>query len=88
MSGFLLCYDIRHPRRLGRIGKAVARNAQRLQLSVYYFEGSRAELMALLATTDQIMKKTEDDLRVYPAPRRDKIMTLGALTPEGVWFLS
>lgn len=87
MSGFLLCYDIRHPRRLGRIGKTVARKAQRLQLSVYYFEGSRAELMGLLERTDQLMKKTEDDLRVYPVSHRKQIMTLGTQEPDGVWFI-
>lgn len=85
MAGYIVCYDIRDPRRLQRIHRSVVRVARRLQWSVYYFDGGRAGLLQLIQQIERLMSE-EDDLRVYPAPRADQL-TLLAPSQGGIWVL-
>lgn len=86
MPGFILCYDIRDPRRLQKVHRVVARATRRLQWSVYYFEGHRARLFELVERTEAQMNRREDDLRIYPAPLARHI-TILAPGGEGIWVL-
>ena len=79
MSGgrtHLVAYDIRSPRRLARVAKALTEAGYRQQYSVFavdFTEPARARLVARLR---QLIDPAEDDLRIYRVPDQ----------PRGHWF--
>lgn len=76
---YLIAYDIRCPRRLQRVQKAVAGEAQRLQQSVYMVRAGRGELRRLLEQFEAEMDPAEDDLRAYPFPHPGRLWCGGAM---------
>lgn len=90
MSGirrYLLAYDIADPRRLARIARIVAREALRIQYSVYVAELSPRQLRDLVAALRVAIDPRTDDLRIYPLPARlDAIWYGRAIWPEGIQF--
>lgn len=82
---YLVCYDIAHPRRLQRVHRLVSSRAVPLQYSVFLAEMSAAALDRFLAAVDTLIKRAEDDVRVYPLPDRAPFATLGpGALPNGV----
>lgn len=87
MSEHLICYDIRCPRRLGRIHRALQGQAKALQYSVFLFQGSPEQLERCLAELARLMDPREDDIRAYPLPQRGLRWCQGKpLMPEGIYW--
>ena len=87
MSDHLICYDIRCPRRLGRIHRALKAQAMALQYSVFLFQGSPEQLERCLATLQRLMDPRQDDIRAYPLPQRGLRWCQGKpLMPEGIYW--
>ena len=76
---YLIAYDIRCPRRLQRVQKAVSGEAQRLQQSVYMVRAGRGELRRLLEQFEAEMDPAEDDLRAYPFPHPGQLWCGGTM---------
>ena len=66
MAHYLICYDIANPKRLGRVHRKVIKHALFIQFSVYYLQGNRRELDALLSDLQDVIDESYDDIRVYP----------------------
>ncbi|HEV3384105.1 MAG TPA: CRISPR-associated endonuclease Cas2, partial [Gemmata sp.] len=60
MAGFLIAYDIAHPRRLRRVARVLERRGVRCQYSVFIFRGTETELRNLLDELATLIKPTED----------------------------
>lgn len=87
MNEHLICYDIRCPRRLGRIHRALQGQAMALQYSVFLFEGSPGQLDRCLAQLERLMDPRHDDIRAYPLPQRGLRLCQGKpLMPEGIYW--
>lgn len=74
---WLICYDIANPKRLRRFHRYVRSLAQPVQYSVFYIEGSRAQLGRLVKDLAGRINLKEDDLRVYPIPASLELYSLG-----------
>ncbi|MFN4149171.1 MAG: CRISPR-associated endonuclease Cas2, partial [Rhodocyclaceae bacterium] len=84
MTDYLICYDISHPKRLGRVFRFLKKRALPLQYSVFLFSGDDRQLMHCLEAVARLIDPAEDDLRAYPLPRRGLKARLGrAILPEG-----
>lgn len=85
MSDYIICYDIANPRRLGRIHRALKKQALAIQYSVYLFSGTEAQLQRCLAQLQTLMDERHDDIRAYPLPRRGLRLAVGASAlPDGI----
>ncbi len=62
---YVVSYDICDPQRLQRVRKRVATDCLAAQKSVYLFKGDGKILVALLNDLMGIIKRREDDLRLY-----------------------
>jgi len=82
---WLVAYDIRDPRRLGRIHRYLRKRAFAAQYSVFVFEGNDAMLEALIADLSMLMDTAVDDVRAYHLPAHCRVWQLGAQAwPEGI----
>lgn len=85
MMDYLICYDIAHPRRLGRVFRYLKKRALPLQYSVFLFSGDDRQLERCLEAAVKLIDPAEDDLRAYPLPKRGFKERLGkAALPEGI----
>ncbi len=85
MAEYIICYDIKQPRRLGRIHRVLKKYATPLQYSVFLFTGNEEQLRRCLAILEGIMDPRVDDMRAYPIPRRGLRMHLGrSVLPDGI----
>lgn len=85
MSEFVICYDIAHPKRLGRLHRYLKKIAVPLQYSVFLFVGDDRQLDRCLERAARFIDEKEDDLRGYPLPARGFKARLGQpALPEGI----
>ena len=85
MMDYVICYDIAHPRRLGRVFRRLRTCAMPLQYSVFLFTGDDRQLAQVMAKLLALIDPKEDDLRAYPLPKRGLKARLGkAALPEGI----
>jgi len=63
-GNYVICYDIREPKRLQRIQRLTVKQSGYLQRSVYLYQGNGIGLLKLLKTIYAQMEGT-DDLRIY-----------------------
>ena len=63
---WMVCWDVRCPRRLRRAQKLVAREATALQRSVSWLRGTREQGLQLSAALAHVLKPAEDLLWLYP----------------------
>ncbi len=81
----LICYDIACPKRLARVHRLVSQQALCIQYSVYYWHASQRELSLLLKALEARMDPREDDIRIYPLPKKPHMVQLGrSRLPEGL----
>lgn len=59
---WLIAYDIRHPRRLGRVHSLIRRHASPLQYSLFLYQGQRQRLDELIEQIEHIINPREDDV--------------------------
>lgn len=85
MTDYIICYDISHPKRLGRVFRFLKKCAVPLQYSVFLFTGDDRQLDRCLAKAVQLIDMKEDDLRAYPLPARGLKARIGKpALPEGI----
>ena len=75
---WLLAYDIRDPRRLGRVGRFMSKEAVRLQYSVYLLAGTRHEVQQVIDQLLTLIDERTDDVRIYALGDNTRVWGLGA----------
>lgn len=75
--GWLISYDITHPKRLARLHRFLVKQATPVQYSVFHFEGRAAQMGRLMADIKTRIDPTTDDVRGYQLPEHLSIDTLG-----------
>lgn len=89
VRGWLICYDIANPKRLARLHRFLKRFAQPVQYSVFYYEGSAAQLGRRMQDIAARINPRDDDVRAYPIPNPPLLHTLGrGVLPSGVLLQS
>ena len=85
-SIYVISYDIKNGRRLNRVHRYLKGKGIHVQKSVFYFLLSKEELKKLQIGLKQIIKNSEDDVRIYPLSSSAEaiIMGKGDKVPEGV----
>lgn len=85
-ANYLVCYDIRDPRRLTKVFRHIKQRGVHLQYSVFYCRLSWEGLVTLKEQLKAIINEKEDDIRIYPLPAeiKVKIMGCGDRVPDGV----
>ena len=75
LTNFLVCYDIREPKRLQRVHKCAASYAMAVQRSVFYARLTQADLDSLMKDLVELIDEKEDDVRIYSvAPLQHAVM--------------
>lgn len=84
MADWLLCYDIKDPRRLQRVHRALQAFALPLQHSVFLYTGDHRTLERYLKHVVSLIQPV-DDFRQYPLPKRGVRERLGrSVLPTGI----
>lgn len=84
---WLICYDIRDPRRLQRLHRFMGHNAAPVQYSVFIGRYSAADLRWLCIGIERIIDRRVDDVRCYPLPAEPCLTQIGkSRSPDG-WSL-
>ena len=83
---YLVCYDIADPLRLSRVYKFIKGRGIHLQYSVFLCSLDWSDLVELKVKLEELIKETEDDIRIYPLPAGNKVHVMGCgdRVPEGV----
>ena len=85
MTEFIVCYDITDAKRLGRVHRALCKEAVPLQYSVFLFDGDDRQLKNLMQALATMIDTRKDDVRAYPIPARGLKARLGKpALPEGI----
>jgi CRISPR-associated protein Cas2 len=86
---FLIAYDIRDPRRLVCVHRFLRGYAIPVQYSVFIGYFSQRKLHEVEHGLHERIDPRQDDVRIYPLPKRCESVTLGPrLLPEGVTLLA
>ncbi|MEI8326592.1 MAG: CRISPR-associated endonuclease Cas2 [Betaproteobacteria bacterium] len=81
---WLVCYDIRDPRRLGRVFRFMKKRGVPVQYSVFLVEASAQQMQRLLQDLAQIIDARVDDVRAYGLPAQPQYDTIGqSMLPLG-----
>ena len=81
----VVCYDIRCPKRLGRVHRYLKRRAIPLQYSVFLVELDDQRCQRLLRGLQDLIDPRKDDVRVYVLPSAPDWCMIGkSLWPAGL----
>lgn len=84
---YLLCYDIRHPRRLNRVFKTCVRVGIPYQRSVFLLSLNTQAVQVLLNKLSTLIEVKQDDVRLYRLGSAQATQCLGpSVLPEGIWL--
>jgi len=85
-SNYLVCYDIANPKRLNRVCRLMKGMGLHIQYSVFLSKLTWHELKELKDMIRLLIKKEEDDVRIYPLPAEIKVTVMGCgdRIPDGV----
>jgi CRISPR-associated protein Cas2 len=84
---YLIAYDIREPRRLGRVYRCCRRTGLHLQYSVFLVRATMHQLDGLIRELESLIDPRRDDVRIYPVPERPEWTHLGrSLWPSETQF--
>lgn len=85
-ANYLVCYDIRDPRRLARVYKFIKGRGLHIQYSVFHCTMTWPALLELKKSLEDIINENEDDIRIYPLPAEEKVIVMGCgdRIPDGV----
>lgn len=84
---WLVCYDIRDPKRLQRLHRYLCHHAAPVQYSVFIGRYAPAELRWLCKGIERIIEPRVDDVRCYPLPDEPCLTQVGtSRSPDG-WSL-
>lgn len=84
-ANYLVCYDIRDPRRLIRVYKLLKGIGLHIQYSVFHCSLSWPGLLELKDKLNGFINDKEDDIRIYPLPSEEKVIVMGCgdKVPDG-----
>jgi len=77
---YLAVYDISEPRRLRRVARVMEGFGVRVQKSVFECRLNKRELASLQSKLSKVIDDSEDSVRLYPMPMRQKQSILGCGT--------
>jgi len=85
-ANYLVCYDIRDPRRLTRVYKLLKGIGLHIQYSVFHCSLSWPNLLELKEKLKEMIDENDDDIRIYPLPSEEKVIVMGCgdRIPDGV----
>jgi CRISPR-associated protein, Cas2 family len=63
MADYLIAYDIRSPRRLGRVHRYLRKLAVPIEYSVFYATCDPRQIVRILADLEDLIDASSDDLR-------------------------
>ncbi|GAB4403133.1 MAG: hypothetical protein OHK0048_21710 [Rhodoferax sp.] len=82
---YLIAYDIRDPRRLGRVFRYLKKEATPIQYSLWLYSGRATQLGAVMTQIGRRINPNADDVRAYRIPAKPWAYAMGAsLLPEGL----
>lgn len=88
-TNYLVCYDIRHPRRIRQVARLLERSAMRIQYSVFLATLSPSEHRELIEQLSALLDHRADDLRIYPLHRNAHTHNLGQpILQSGIMLIS
>jgi CRISPR-associated protein Cas2 len=83
---WLITYDIRDPKRLAKVFKALKKEGIPVQYSVFYMNLSTAKVGSLMVKLAKLIDPRDDDVRAYRLPERGAEITLGSsILPRETW---
>ena len=74
---WLVAYDIRDPKRLGRVYRYLSKHAIPVHYSAFVVQGTDLHLHAILLAVSERIDRSEDDVRAYHVPQSAQVWTLG-----------
>lgn len=74
---WLVAYDIRDKKRLGRVYRFLSKHALPTQYSVFLLEASEVRRAEIIAGITARIDPSEDDVRVYHVPASAQLWALG-----------
>ncbi len=85
-ANYIVCYDIRDPRRLGKVYKLMKGRGLHIQYSVFHCRLTWPNLLELKEKLTCLIDSTADDVRIYPLPAEEKVIIMGCgdRVPDGV----
>jgi CRISPR-associated protein Cas2 len=88
MRAYLIAYDIREPKRLGRVHRYLKRIGLALQYSVFVVRLTERQLDRVMRGLSRLIDPRCDDVRAYPVPADPDWLWLGRQAlPEEVYLL-
>ncbi len=78
ITGFLIAYDVRCPKRLVRLHRFLAERALAVQYSVFAASGDFRWASRLASQLAPLIDPGEDDVRIYSTPRRTHSLLIDA----------
>lgn len=90
MGQYLICYDIKDPKRLQKVYKYLCSYGRHIQYSVFLCEMEHRGIQQVKHHLESLIDQREDDVRIYSLPQRFKVAILGRgdRIPEGVFIFS
>lgn len=85
-ANYLVCYDIREPRRLTRVYQLMKGKGLHIQYSVFHCRLTWQDLLELKERLAGLIDEGADDVRIYPLPSEEKVIVMGCgdRVPGGV----
>lgn len=82
---YLIAYDVREPKRLGRVHRRLRREGVAMQESVFLVQRTQRGISSLMDELTGLIHRHEDDLRAYPIRDPGEIWLRGqGLMDEGL----
>lgn len=82
---YIVCYDIREPKRLSRVHRYLSRRGVAMQYSVFLVYTHSVGLSRILDGLNGIIEPRRDDVRAYPLPPNlDYVHRGRVLFPDGI----
>ena len=79
---YMVCYDIAHPKRLGKIHRIIKKQGLSVQKSIFFIRKTEKDMNRFLDKLEGIITRDEDDIRAYPVETPAKVWTTGGPLKE------
>ena len=84
-TDWIVCYDMKEPKRLRRVFKCLKSHGIPIQYSVFLVHASSNAIDRLEVQLCKLINRNEDDVRIYAIPKCSDTIIMGhALIPDGV----